>query len=144
MFWTKIKLNPCAIEGARNGIIYCWVPKSQLKKKRNKKPKTQSFQLSTQEAPPHLLPANAPSIWTISSCWKSKQCHFQWECCPLAHRWEVLKSGAHGPQRRRSSQHTWYQAQQIGVSRSFQKSDYVHDNTRHRCCAICLAHTWYI
>jgi hypothetical protein len=56
----------------------------------------------------------------------------------------VLKPGAQVPRRPGSSQHTWYRAEQIGVSRSFQKSDYVHDNTRHGCCAICLAHTWYI
>lgn len=50
----------------------CWVPKLQLTKKK-KKP----LQLSIQDVLPHLLPANAPSILTISSCSKSKQCHFQ-------------------------------------------------------------------
>lgn len=93
-------------------FIYCWVPKLQLKN---------SFQLSIQDVLPHLLPAKATSILKISSCWKSKRCHFQRECCPLAHRWEVLKSGATIPQRPGSSPHTWYRAEQIGVSRSFQK-----------------------
>lgn len=93
--------------------IYRRVPKLQLKKK--------SDQLSIQDLLPHLLPANATSILAIFSCSKSKRCHFQRECCPLAHRWEGLKSGARVPRRLGSSQHTWYRAEQIGVSRSFQK-----------------------
>lgn len=72
---------------------------------------------------PTATPAACSSygILTISSSSKSKQCHFQWDCCPLALKWEALKSGASIPQRMGSSLHTWYGAEQIGVSRSFQK-----------------------
>lgn len=99
-----------------NGIIIYLLQGAKVATKKKK-----SFQLSIQDLLPHLLPAKATSILTIFSCSKSKQCHFQWECCPLAHRWEVLKSGVSLPQRLGSSQHTWYRAEQIGVSRSFQK-----------------------
>lgn len=37
MFQREIKLYPCAIEGAGNSMIYCWMPKPQLEKKNKKK-----------------------------------------------------------------------------------------------------------